>query len=69
MIFLVFSSYDYSIKTDKKPHHYFYFNGGKSYFYIPPFPFRGEGTKTNNFMNLKILFIFRFNKKFRITIF
>jgi len=37
----VFGSYIDSINkidTAKKPEHYYKFNGGKSFFYIPPFP-------------------------------
>ncbi|KRX02002.1 hypothetical protein PPERSA_07647 [Pseudocohnilembus persalinus] len=46
----VFGSYINSsqpIDSAKKNSHYFSFKGGKSYFYIPPFPFAGEGAHYN----------------------
>lgn len=48
----VFGSYIDSIgkiETAKKPEHYYKFQGGKSFFYIPPFPIQGEGAHYNFF--------------------
>jgi hypothetical protein len=39
----VFSLPAKELKNNKHPEHFFHFGRGDAYFYIPPFPARGEG--------------------------